>query len=331
MIIFLQVHSRLINNTMAPAELYGLRVVRLKFLKCRQSEVRTSFDAIENGAPCIAYLLKTKYSTLFTGTDSTNELEEECKHLGKLRHPNILQHLGIHCDKGGHAIITEQLHTSLDVYLAQGGDGFPINLKFSVLRDVARGLQYLRSQSPIIVHRELFAENVHLGFDMRAKISVVGISIPFDTDQVKSTDVAIYLPPEASEVGSNPLHVDTKWDIYSFGILSIYTVMHKLPSKGEGVIEWMNELGMDHPLYNSVCRCVKDYPPARLSIDGICHDLDSLCEKYPNKITDILQVCLTLVTCLLLPTCTCNIRTPVFYYMDVHVCICTYTCTLTVV
>ena len=283
-------------------EFSGLRVVRPKFLKCRQSEVRASFDATENGAPCIAYLLKTKYSTLFTGADSTKELEDECKYLSKLRHPNILQHLGVHCDKGGHAIITEQLHTSLDVYLAQGGDGFPTAVNFSVLRDVARGLQYLRSQSPIIVHRELFAENVHLGFDMRAKISVVGVSIPFDTEQVKSTDVAIYLPPEASEICSKPFVsiipprslIDTTWDIYSFGILSIYTAMHKLPSKGGSVIEWMNGMGMKHPLYNLVCRCVQHHPPARLSIGDICHDLDSLCENYPSKITDILQVCIWL-------------------------------------
>ena len=131
-------------------------------------------------------------------------------------------------------------------------------MKVSILRDVSRGLQYLRSQTPPIVHRELIAQNVHLSFDMRAKIAVVhGVSVPCDIKQIQSTDIAVYLPPEAltgtqqwstvsfglSDIAvSMPLE-PLKWDIYSFGVLLAYTALHKLPLYKTSLVKWMDEMG----------------------------------------------------------------------------------------
>ena len=256
---------------------HGLPVLpRLEHGPCCRKEAVRSFEASVDGVQCIAHYLL-----------SPEALDEECRQLGKLRHPNVLQHLGVyHCNcEVGHAIVTEQLHSCLDLYLAADphDESLPVSVKLSILRDVARGLKYLHSQTPPITHRQLFAENVHLTLDMRAKIAVVGVSMPFDVERVRCSEAVAYLPPEALEDNAKP-YCNTSWDIYSFGVLAIYTTTHKLPPKANaltGLIDGMG-MGKDHPLHNVVYGCLKSYPgTGRKPIDAVYRELDDLCKHYP--------------------------------------------------
>eukprot|EP00731_Ephydatia_muelleri_P005068 Em0002g1244a len=276
------------------------KVDSAKFVSKRTELIRLQYDVTVRGVNCIAHQF-----SLPPDADSA-KFDEERKRLSRLRHPNILQHLGVQYDKASHYVVTEALNTTLNEYLAAVTDG-PISVKVFILRDVSRGLQYLRSQTPPIVHRELIAQNVHLSFDMRAKIAVVGVSVPCDIKQIQSTDIAVYLPPEAltgtqqwSTVSfglsdfavSMPLEPldDTKWDIYSFGVLLAYTALHKLPPYKTSLDKWMDEMGKIHPLYTLARKCVNDCPSERLPIEGLCQELDTLCESYPFKIIDILHL-----------------------------------------
>eukprot|EP00731_Ephydatia_muelleri_P005071 Em0002g1247a len=280
-------------------QFYLPEVDSAKFVSKRTELIRLQYDVTVRGVNCIAHQF-----SLPPDVDSA-KFDEERKRLSRLRHPNILQHLGVHNDKASHYVVTEALNTTLDKYLATVTDG-PISVKVSILRDVSRGLQYLRSQTPPIVHRELIAQNVHLSFDMRAKIAVVGVSVPCDIKQIQSTDIAVYLPPEAltgtqqwstvscgfSDIAvSMPLEPldDTKWDIYSFGVLLAYTALHRLPPSKTSLVKWMDEMGKTHPLYSLACKCVNDCPSDRLPIEDLCQELDTLCESYPVKIIDILH------------------------------------------
>ena len=270
------------------------------FVFKRTELIRLQYDVTVRGINCIAHQF-----SLPPDADSA-KFDEERKRLSRLRHPNILQHLGVQYDKASHYVVTEALNTTLDEHLATVTDG-PISVKVSILRDVGRGLQYLRSQTPPIVHRELIAQNVHLSFDMRAKIAVVGVSVPCDIKQIQSTDIAVYLPPEAltgtqqwstvsfgfSDIAvSLPLEPldDTKWDIYSFGVLLAYTTLHKLPPYKTSFVKWMDEMGKSHPLYTLALKCVNDCPSERLPIEDLCQEMDTLCESYPVQIIDILHV-----------------------------------------
>ena len=281
-------------------QFYLPEVDSAKFVSKRTELIRLQYDVTVRGVNCIAHQI-----SLPPDADSA-KFDEERKRLSRLRHPNILQHLGVQYDKASHYVVTEALNTTLNEHLATVTDG-PISVKVSILRDVSRGLQYLRSQTPPIVHRELIAQNVHLSFDMRAKIAVVGVSVPCDIKQIQSTDIAVYLPPEAltgtqqwstvsfglSDIAvSMPLEPldDTKWDIYSFGVLLAYTALHKLPPYKSSLDKWMDEMGKIHPLYTLARKCVNDCPSERLPIEDLCQELDTLCESYPVKIIDILHV-----------------------------------------
>ena len=280
-------------------QFYLPEVDSVKFVSKRTELIRLQYDVTERGVNCIAHQF-----SLPPDADSA-KFDEERKRLSRLRHPNILQHLGVHNDKVNLYVVTEALNTTLNEYLATVTDG-PISVKVSILRDVSRGLQYLRSQTPPIVHRELIAQNVHLSFDMRAKIAVVGVSVPCDIKQIQSTDIAVYLPPDAlttqkwgtfsfgfsDTAVALPLEQlgDTKCDIYSFGVLLAYTALHKLPPYKTSLVKWMNEMGKSHPLYTLARKCVNDCPSERLPIEDLCQELDTLCESYPVKFIDIHQV-----------------------------------------
>ena len=93
----------------------------------------------------------------------------ECSLLSELRHPHVVQFLGI-CflsDSQLPVLVMERLQTSLDNLLETTPD-IPLRTKLSILQDVARGLVFLHNRSPAVIHRDLTARNVLLNAAMTA-------------------------------------------------------------------------------------------------------------------------------------------------------------------
>ena len=97
---------------------------------------------------------------------------QECRLMSTLRHPHIVQFLGICTLPGSRlpALVMERLLTSLHDLL-ETRPNIPLGLKRSFLYDTARGLTYLHTRSPPLIHRDLSARNVLLNSAMTAKIS----------------------------------------------------------------------------------------------------------------------------------------------------------------
>ena len=76
----------------------------------------------------------------------------------EMRHPHIVQFLGL-CFLEGSALpvlVIERMDSSLDELL-ETSPSLPLSLKVSLLTDVARGLLYLHTRNPSVVHRDLSA------------------------------------------------------------------------------------------------------------------------------------------------------------------------------
>ena len=103
--------------------------------------------------------------------------EEECRLLSQVRHPNIVQFLGVYFQQGVQApiLVMEFLSTNLTSCIEQFGI-LPKEISYSILHDVALGLCYLHSQTPPIIHRDLSSNNVLLTPNMTAKISDLGVA-----------------------------------------------------------------------------------------------------------------------------------------------------------
>ena len=153
---------------------------------------------------------------------------QECQVMSDLRHPNIVQFLGVcflpDCQLLP-VLVTEKLDGNLNDLLETTPD-IPIVLKQSMLEDIARGLHYLHSHDPQIIHRDLTAKNVLLNSSLVAKISDLGNSriVNIEPGQLAQTlsqnpGTTTYMPPEAL---TTKAQCGTSLDIFSFGHLGIF-------------------------------------------------------------------------------------------------------------
>ena len=180
------------------------------------------------------------------GDPESKQFAKECRMMSTLQHPHIVRFLGLSIFNNSRlpALVMEHMLTSLHDLLApdtQHQPGAPrplsfftVDLKVSVLYDVAKGLKYLHEQSPPIIHRNLSAKNLLLNSKMVAKISDLGVARVMHASAMTLAPGNIcYMPPEAMESlpsDNQKSAYDSSIDIFSFGVGTIFTIGEKFPS-----------------------------------------------------------------------------------------------------
>ncbi len=161
---------------------------------------------------------------------------EECKLMSKLRHPHIVQFLGVCYIPGAPlpVLLMEKLLTSLD-NLLETNPNIPIYLKLHFLMGTSRGLVYLHSHTPPIAHHDLSARNILVDNGLNAKITDFGVSriVNIRPGQLPTTmtdmpGTGVYMPPEAGEE-EGVTRYNTGIDIFSFGVVSLFTLTQTFP------------------------------------------------------------------------------------------------------
>ena len=155
----------------------------------------------------------------------------------QLNHPNIVQCKGVALlpDQSPlPVLLMERLMTSLHAYLLNPENSeLPLERKVSFLLDTAKGLDYLHSRKPAIIHRDLTATNVLLTSELTAKITDFGNSrlLDLNPNTTPTTFTTIpgtleYMPPEAQGVTAQGIKKEfyPSLDVFSFGHLSLFTV-----------------------------------------------------------------------------------------------------------
>ena len=229
----------------------------IKVVQCIKDEVGSgSYGSISmvsvNGMPCIQKRLHNILVGL-SGTEAvspdqqkniSDKFYDECILLWKMRHPNIVQFMGIHYygradEKHKISLIMEYLPTNAEECIKKCNEArfcLPLSIKFSILRDVAYGLSHLHAND--IIHRDLSAANVLLTDSLRAKIADLGVSKLVPPDAYNKFTVSpgaqYIMPPEALE--ENP-HYSTKLDIFSYAILSLYLILQKEPRQTKSTLK----------------------------------------------------------------------------------------------
>ena len=234
---------------------------------------------------------------------ASREFVQECQLMSTLRHPHIVQFLGVCFLPGSRlpALVMERLLTSLHEILdpeppPETKPYIPVALKRSVLHDVARGLSFLHSHSPPIIHRDLSAKNVLLNSGMLAKIADLGVAriVPSlrAATMTKAPGASIYMPPEALEDESR---YDVTIDVFSVGVLAIFTLSQTFPKPLSAA--YMDDSGMmvgrtelerrgnymqqihrllreGHPLIQMIQRCLKNRIRERPTIHAVLEFLE---------------------------------------------------------
>ena len=284
-----------------------------------------SYGKVEEVVVPLGAAAKTIYAFLQEGDDVTaSELPKaavqfvrECQLMSTLRHRNIVQFLGVTFFPGCRlpAIVMERLLTSLHDLLAPDTPPpsgaltplsfFSMNLRCSVLHNVACGLAYLHERSPPVIHRDLSARNVLLDSEMVAKIADLGVAriVPRVRAAATMTMVpgaSIYMPPEACAEKSK---YSASIDVFSIGVVTIFTIGGVFPcdplepnyfdddtglvlartelQRRSKYMRYVNEqlracgqLRGDHPLIRLIQQCLHNGPHKRPSIREVLHLLD---------------------------------------------------------
>ena len=210
-------------------------------------------------------------------TYTVRRFEEECQILSRTRHPNVVQFLGIHFEKGAQVpiLVMEFLPFNLSDCIEQYGT-LPIEINYSILHDVANGLCYLHHQVPPIIHRDLSSNNVLLTRDMTAKISDLGVArilnLPYHqfSRMTQTPGTPAFMPPEV--MVAKPKY-NTSVDVFSFGIMMVHLLSGKWPEPQIGPIrteagrlipvseaerreEFLQIIGNEHPLMELIHGCI---------------------------------------------------------------------------
>lgn len=158
-----------------------------------------------------------------------------CKLMDKIRHPNIVQFMGLFLfSENVHPmIVTEKIDVNMETFLKTNSD---LSLPFIlwILRDVTRGLIYIHSQKPPIIHHDLTARNVLVmkaSMSLNAKIADLGNALMVDpvklsTTLIQAPEILPYMPPEALCYKPN---YDSNFDMFSLGHLSLFAVIQTYP------------------------------------------------------------------------------------------------------
>jgi serine/threonine protein kinase len=156
--------------------------------------------------------------------------------MSTLRHPKMVQFLGL-CtlpDSPMPVILMDRLLMSL----LESCRPNPMSL---ILHNVASGLAFLHEQSSPIIHSDLTASNVLLNSGMVAKIADLGTARILPSGMIAATMTRapgnlVYMPPEAfshkigeRERDQRQAQYDTGIDIFSFGVVSLFTLTQTFP------------------------------------------------------------------------------------------------------
>ena len=249
--------------------------------------------------PCAAKVLHP----ILMDPSNRTMFEQECCFLSEIRHPNIVQYLGVVHDPitGLPILLMELMDYSLTYFLEQSEECLPYHVQVNISHDIALALAFLHSNR--ILHRDLSSNNVLLisaDAGIRAKVTDFRMSKLTElnlrmTGQTKCPGNPAYMSPEAL---SNPPVYTEKLDCFQAGVLLIQTITRKFPNpsdatrKERSTTGWVNipvpeaerrhnhlSLIFDtHPILPIAMDCLKDKDTERPSAQQISHRLSTLKE-----------------------------------------------------
>lgn len=161
--------------------------------------------------------------------------EAECHFLSQIKHPNIVQYLGTHCDPETSApiLLMELMDENLTNFLEKTHGPLQTYVQINFSHDTALALAYLHCNG--ITHRDLSSNNVLLVAGTRVKVTDFGMSTLTNAASTSSRIASltqcpgtpVYMPPEALK---KPLSYSEKLDCFSFGVLAIQIITRQFPS-----------------------------------------------------------------------------------------------------
>ena len=224
---------------MSGTELGPLRIydVRRTDRKLGSGAFGAVYEVEWNGTACAAKFMHDIFKEILSEEEKQifiTAFKKECSTWAALRHPQIVQFLGIYYDPSRTPVmVLEKMDASLRLMLeTTPKEEFPLINKVVILRQTAQGLVYLHSHSPKLVHHDLSPNNILVNeVTYVTKLTDFGMTRAIDAASVtRSSSIKGtpgFMPPEALRY---PLQYDDKLDVFSYGNLIIMAITHEWPT-----------------------------------------------------------------------------------------------------
>ena len=225
----------------------------------------------------------------------------ECHHCSVIRHPNIVQFLGVYYSSKKSELpimVMELMNMSLTSFVKNNQSRIPMNTKMLILHNVALGLSYLHARRPVVIHRDLSPNNVMLTDHLVAKIGDLGVAkvIQADTRQTRSRlttapGTVDFMPPETLE--ANPVY-GTAVDVFSYAGIALHVFAEEWPTpcglkrrdpvtkklmaltEGERRQAYLDKVPEGCLLKEMFVRCLDDDPEERPPIQEVSEMIEAI-------------------------------------------------------
>ena len=294
----------------------------LRHLKIRSSRVRSTgvelgrgsygrvFEVEYDGKSCASKEVHRWMMELPTAEQQSkikDDFLRECHLWSSLRHPNVVQFLGIYYPSSDESVlpvmVIEKMQESV-TSLVDKHDDIPLLVKLSILHDVSLGLRYLHGHNPPIVHRDLSPNNILVTPHLEAKITDLGVAKamtigPNSKTLTKIPGTGVFMPPEAFD--DKPVY-GPPLDVFSFGGVILYITSRQWPtpkavkqidlktrkrimlSEVERRQQYLDMMsGSDADLKPLVASCLEDDPELRPSAGDMSERIKMMKEEYNKK------------------------------------------------
>eukprot|EP00818_Percolomonas_sp_WS_P003029 CAMPEP_0117456050 /NCGR_PEP_ID=MMETSP0759-20121206/11677_1 /TAXON_ID=63605 /ORGANISM="Percolomonas cosmopolitus, Strain WS" /LENGTH=881 /DNA_ID=CAMNT_0005249377 /DNA_START=485 /DNA_END=3131 /DNA_ORIENTATION=- len=213
-----------------------------------------------------------------------DQVFEQCKTevemLRKIHHPNIVQYLASFIDRPPNFYIVMDYHSRGDlqrILLDSPDIEMPLKLRVHLALDAARGLFFLHSLKPPILHRDFKSSNLLVAQDWTLRIGDLGLAKelnPIDQTMCGSAETA---SPEVFE----HLPYSEKSDVFSFCMVLWQIFTRRRIYEGKTVLEVSQEV-----VYDNLRPSLKDTHMPR----DIVNILKRGWQKTPSKRPDMRDI-----------------------------------------
>eukprot|EP01104_Vermistella_antarctica_P021201 TRINITY_DN941_c0_g1_i2.p1 TRINITY_DN941_c0_g1~~TRINITY_DN941_c0_g1_i2.p1 ORF type:complete len:387 (-),score=111.37 TRINITY_DN941_c0_g1_i2:105-1265(-) len=220
--------------------------------------------------------------------DMHKYIERETVTLRDLRHPNVVQLLGLCKHQTGIFIVTEFVRGGdLRKVLKNTARHLPWSLRCKIASDVAAAMAYLHSRS--IIHRDLKAANLLVGDNWRIKVCDFGFCRDINTEEYMTlcgTDQ--WMAPEVM-LGDK---YNQSADVFSFAMVLIELITRsKPPPRNPGrafaldTDAFLKQVPDDCPkrFVEIALQCGEFYPENRPTFRGLLPSFKSLVAELEEK------------------------------------------------
>ncbi|XP_010453242.1 PREDICTED: serine/threonine-protein kinase EDR1-like isoform X1 [Camelina sativa] len=181
----------------------------------------------------------------FSG-DALTQFKSEIEIMLRLRHPNVVLFMGAVTRPPNFSILTEFLpRGSLYRLLHRPNHQLDEKRRMRMALDVAKGMNYLHTSHPTVVHRDLKSPNLLVDKNWVVKVCDFGLSRMKHHTYLSSKSTAGTPEWMAPEVLRNE-PANEKCDVYSFGVILWELATSRVPWKGLNPMQVVGAVGFQN-------------------------------------------------------------------------------------